>query len=201
MAWLESRGSTFCIRFRYDGRKHLFALRYDKRREAEESLRRFEEHLRLMEKGILPLPEKTGNIGVYILSGGKLTNRPGSESRVGVPTIDQLFNDYETSLLDETKEESTLLTERIHLKHLRRLVGADTRLSELSDCSIQDYVDARLKEAGRHGHTIRPRTVKKEIATFKFVWNQIALGLANFSGAFGVGRSESALSAIFFMFN
>ena len=76
MAWLEKKGAAFRIRFRFGGAKHLCALHTSDRTEAEDSLARFEANLRLVDRGIIDPPPGNVDLGVYILSGGKLTTRP-----------------------------------------------------------------------------------------------------------------------------
>ena len=53
MAWVEKRGERFRIAFRFDGRKKYVSLNSDDRRDAEICLSRFEDNLRLVERGRL----------------------------------------------------------------------------------------------------------------------------------------------------
>lgn len=175
MAWLESKGGLFRIRFRYAGRKCLYALRCKNAREAEDSLRQFEENSRLIDRGILDSPPRSVDPGLYILSGGKRTERPGNGTSRPKPTIGSLFDAYESDLIEGVKEDSTRMTERVHLNHLRRLLGSKMPLADITPKLIQEFVDARLRESGRFGRTLRPRTVKKELATFRYVWNQFGI--------------------------
>ena len=75
MAWLETKGDVFRIRFRYGGAKHLLALHTSNKKEADESLARFEANIRLIERGIIDPPPAAADVGVYIVSGGKLAER------------------------------------------------------------------------------------------------------------------------------
>ena len=91
MAWLETKGDVYRIRFRYGGSKQLLALHTSDKKEAAESLAQFEANLRLIERGIIDPPGKDADVGVYIVSGGKLSkrccSRPGSERHApGRPT-------------------------------------------------------------------------------------------------------------------
>lgn len=49
-------------------------------------------------------------------------------------------------------------------KNIERLIGKTVRLSEINASTLQDYVDKRAKEKGRHGN-IKPATLRKEITT------------------------------------
>jgi hypothetical protein len=63
MAWLETKGSVYRIRFRYGGIKHLLALHTSNKEEADESLARFEANLRLIERGIIDPPDGDVDVG------------------------------------------------------------------------------------------------------------------------------------------
>jgi hypothetical protein len=49
MAWLETKGEVFRIRFRFGGAKHFLPLHSSDRREADEVLARFQGNLRLID--------------------------------------------------------------------------------------------------------------------------------------------------------
>ncbi len=63
MAWLETKGDVYRIRFRYGGAKHLLTLHTSDRKEAAESLARFEANLRLIERGIIDPPGEDAEVG------------------------------------------------------------------------------------------------------------------------------------------
>jgi hypothetical protein len=81
MAWLETKGDVYRIRFRYGGSKRLLALHTSDKKEAAESLAQFEANFRLIERGIIDPPGEDADVGVYIVSGGKLSNRPTQGAR------------------------------------------------------------------------------------------------------------------------
>ena len=111
-------------------------------------------------------------MGVYILSAGKLDERPGEAPVSASATLGQLFDSYRERFPSAAKEESTLQTERIHLRHLERLLGANALLDGLTPKRMQAYADARAAEKGLRGRTVRSDTVRKELGTFSFVWNR-----------------------------
>ncbi len=150
MAWLEEKGSSFRIGFRFSGSKHYFHLKTFDRREAEATLGRFESNFQLIEQGILDAPPDEADLGTYILSGGKLAD---------------LFDSYLRDYPKGSKEATTLKTERIYLAHFRRLLDSRTRLIEFTTQMMQSYVDARSQ------HVV-PETIRNEIGTFASVWNK-----------------------------
>src|SRR5437667_9839851 len=95
MAWLESKGDVFRIRFRFGGSKRLHALQTSDEREARDALARFEEHCRLIDRGIIAPPPEAADIGVYIMSGGKYATRPTQAVRPNRPSLETLFRSYQ----------------------------------------------------------------------------------------------------------
>jgi hypothetical protein len=142
MAWLETKGDVFRIRFRYGGAKHLLALHTSDQKEADESLARFEANLRLIERGIIDPPPSDADLGVYIVSGGKLDSRPSETARTERATLAMLFDDYLTSFPKAAKEASTWKTETIHIGHLRRLLDVRLPLAEVTQKTVQGHWDA-----------------------------------------------------------
>ena len=77
MAWLEEHPTSghFKICFRFGNRKLKKTIKTTSKREAEGALARFEENLRLLERGRIELPPGA-DIGTFLLSDGKLAASP-----------------------------------------------------------------------------------------------------------------------------
>jgi integrase len=172
MAWLETKGDVFRIRFRYGGSKHLLALHTSDKKEANESLARFEANLRLIERGIIDLPPDAVDVGVYIVSGGKLSGRPSEATRTKRVTLGMLFDDYLANFPKASKEASTWKTETIHIGHLRRLLNVNLPVADVTQKTIQEYIDTRTQEISRLKKLVSRETVRKELGTFSVVWNK-----------------------------
>ncbi|VTR92872.1 site-specific recombinase : Site-specific recombinase XerD OS=Singulisphaera acidiphila (strain ATCC BAA-1392 / DSM 18658 / VKM B-2454 / MOB10) GN=Sinac_1949 PE=4 SV=1: Phage_integrase [Gemmata massiliana] len=172
MAWLETKGNVFRIRFRYGGTKHLLTLHTSDKKEADESLACFGANLRLIERGIIDPPPAAAEIGRYIISGGKLARRPSETARSERATLGILFDRYLTSFPRAAKEASTWKTETIHIGHLRRLLDVRLPLADVSQKTIQEYIDARTQETGLRKKRISRETVRKELGTFSAIWNK-----------------------------
>jgi len=167
MAWIEHRGAAYRIKFRFSGRNLSVALKTDDEIEAQGLLARFEENLRLLNRGRLQLPSGA-DVGLFLLSDGKLSEA------VSLPpperTIGEVFELYRSTLTAGAKEANTLKSEAIHLAHLRRILKSSTPVSQVTTQAIQAYVDRRAKERYRR-KPIRSVTIKKEVATLQTVWN------------------------------
>ncbi len=181
MAWLEKKGAAFRIRFRFGGAKHLCALHTSDKTEAEDSLARFEANLRLVDRGIIDAPPENVDLGVYILSGGKLTTRPAEVVPARRPTLKALLDGYLTSFPKAAKEANTWHTEEIHIGHLRRLLDVNMPLAGVTQKTIQGYVNARTREKGQRKRLVSRATVQKELGTLSSIWNKwgIPQGLIN----------------------
>lgn len=168
MAWLEKRAERYRINYRFGGRKQQVSLRTTDATEAEGCLHRFEENLRLVERGRLEIPPGA-DIGVFLLSDGKLNHRL---SVVAPLTIKEFFEHYSQHHPEGAKESSTRYTEDIHIEHLTRLLGAKTPVRTLSSEALQAYVDTRANEKSKFRRTISHTTIRKEIGTLASIWNK-----------------------------
>ena len=168
MASLEcdKASGRYRVRFRYGGRPFKRSLKTTDRREADAVRVRVEETVRLLERGRLQMPADA-DPGSFILSDGKLNGKP---VRTEVLTLDGLFRLYQEKLPEGAKELSTLEGERIHLKHLLRHLRPRASAERISVGDMQSYIEKRLQDSWR-GRRVRPNTVKKEVTTFRLIWN------------------------------
>ena len=92
MAWLEKRGQLFRIVFRFGDRKHQIALKTDDEDEANISLARFEDNLRLVTRGRLVIPTGLHILHALVQPGRHVTaNFPVAQARVdGFALVSQL---------------------------------------------------------------------------------------------------------------
>ncbi len=109
-------------------------------------------------------------IFAFILSGGKLQAKP--EPFKGRPqqiTLKAAWERYRDSFPPGSKE--SLVTESVHAKHFFKLLKAKTPLESISFDDMQRYANARGKEKGLKGRQLSGETIKKELATFRLIWN------------------------------
>lgn len=166
MASLEQRGKHYRVIFRLGGMKHHVSVNAADRKDAEACRVRLEENLRLVERGRLAVPEGA-DVGLFLLSDGRLERKVTVERSV---RLEEMFDLYRTEFTEGAKEAITREMENIHLNHLARLVGGDTPVAAVTAGTVQEFVDARSKELHR-GHPVKPKTVRKAVATLRFVWN------------------------------
>jgi integrase len=80
------------------------------------------------------------------------------------------FATYHERLPPGRKEPSTLEGERLHVRHFQRHLGVHRVVQSITKADLQEYVARRLKERHR-GRPIRPDTIRKELVTFRMLWN------------------------------
>lgn len=166
MAWLERRGGRFRLLFRLNRAKHYVNLKTTDGKEAEGCRARLEENLRLVERGRLIVPAGA-DLGLFLLSDGKLDRKV---EIVRSPTVAELFATYQRTFTAGAKDPVTRKMEDVHAKHLARLLGGRTPMTDVTTAAVQRFVDARSRET-HGGVPIKATTVKKAVATLRFVWN------------------------------
>lgn len=168
----DPQSGNYNVRFRYGERAYRRSLKTPSKKEALSALGRVEETMRLLARGSLLMPPEA-DPATYIMTGGRVESPPRA---LPAQTLGELFDLYEQTLPEGAKEKSTLKTERIHMAHLGRVLNRKTHLRTLSPAAIQQYIRTRLSE--RNGSSVKPVTVRKEVATFRFLWNwAVAQGL------------------------
>ncbi len=90
-----------------------------------------------------------------------------------VVTLGELFDRYEREMPPGALEANSWATVRIHVRHLLRLLrllGRRSPVIALTTDTLQRYINARPREVYR-GKPISGKTAKKEVVTFRAVWN------------------------------
>jgi integrase len=164
----DTKSGVFRILFRFGKPARQFHKSLDTNdpKKAEAAKGRIESTLQAIEHGWLTIPPKA-DFWQFVLSGGKLENKP---SVADLLTLEKLFAKYEEEMPAGTMEANSLGTCKLHKKHLLRILGSRQAAPALTTRDLQGYVNKRSKEEYR-GEPIKARTIKKEVATFRAVWN------------------------------
>jgi integrase len=169
MPWLEKRGGTYRVKFRFGGKVRQAALKTGDETAAKTALAKFEETLSDVLRGRLTIPDGA-DVGTFLLTDGKLDKKPVHVAAPPALTIGELFAHYQTHLTPGAKEANTRKCEGVHIRHLARLLGGKTAVEKIGTAQVQEYVDRRAAEKYR-SKPIKPQTVRKEVATLITVWN------------------------------
>jgi hypothetical protein len=186
-AWLIEEQGIFKFGFRYAGRLYKKSLKTRDKAKAEDRLGVINGNLEYLEEGVLQVPDGA-DLPTFLMTGGRRTTaRITGDEKL---TLKGLFERYEAATPDGAKEKNTCGTEKVHKKHLLRLLGEQCLLP-LSLEQLQAYVNKRLKEAGRKGSGVVAGTIKKELGTLHVIceWGrrtavQVASGTEHVPGRF-----------------
>jgi integrase len=168
----DSRSGFWRLAFRYGEKQFTRSLKTKDEREAEAILGQVEATLAAIRHGWVTVPEGA-DPGTFIVSGGKLERKPGPPPPgPAAATIGDLLAAYEGSLPVGAKAANTLRTEKIHRRHVERILGATTPLEAVDLAMAQSYVKARLAET--HGkrakRPILAHTAREELKSFRHAW-------------------------------
>lgn len=170
MAWLEFRGKTFRVNFWHGGRHFSRSLKTGDPRKAEATKIRLEENLSDLERGRLELPPDADLIA-FLISDGKLTQRPKDMPAPQVVTLNELRDRYVQTHSNGAMEQNSLDTVKMHLRHFISSLGESFPVQTLTLTHLQDHVDRRAKKKGLRKRPLSPTTLRKEMASFRACWN------------------------------
>lgn len=169
MPWIELDPSGFYhVAFRFQGRRFRRSLKTRNRREAELLSARVEENIALVQRGRLRL-HPNADPAQFLMADGVITAKQARATQF--VTLAELTAAYFAAVGDDVLETSTLQGMRIHVNHLKRLLGAKTQLAPLSVEDLQRYIDKRKLMKVPKGTPISAATIKKEIVTLRTLWN------------------------------
>jgi len=173
LVWKPSKrkgASVANLRFWFGDRKFFRSLKTSDETVANAKLWRANETLRRLEQGDLVIPAGAtfDEAFDFIVSGGKQIAEPDLVADV---TLEQIKKDYFAELPKGAKEDSSVATEKTHAGHFIRILGGSVPIRSLGVSQLQRYVSERRKHDGQRGKKIQPPTIKKEIQTFKQLWD------------------------------
>jgi len=161
----DPQTGVFRIRFRFEGRAYNRSLKTKSPKTATCVLGRTEENLRLIRQGRLDVPAKV-DPATFILSDGKING----QKKCQPITLAKLFETYQKRLPEAAKERLTVGLETTHIKNFRRILPTSKIANTITTADLQRYAERRLKQK-RNGRRISPETVKREMDTFRAIFN------------------------------
>lgn len=162
MASLQERNGSWRIIFQYNQKQHAVTIGQVSQTEAAQWKSRAENLLMRLGQNLLEIPRGCG-VTDFILHDGKPPVDP-ELVRHKETTLHQLRGAYIGTFSNGAIEKNTLYTAGIHLGHIETTFGKNFILSGLTLAKLQKHID-------RRGKDVSPITTKKEIDTFRAVWN------------------------------
>ena len=168
--WYRTTPASTASAFGSGTQRFNRSLETTSEKEAKEEKAKIEKTIRLVMEGEKDLPDDATpeQVWVFLRSGGKRTDKVKLAAAV---SLEKVAEEYFDSLPEGAKEESSLKTERTHAKNLKRHLRASTPLYELNVQRVQGYVSKRQKDKGLRGKLVQADTIKKELQTFRQLWD------------------------------
>lgn len=168
MASLESHYGNYRIVFRFAGQKFCRTLKTRDERSARGALARLEDNLARVQSGQLLLPADA-DPAVFLLSDGRLKNPPAIHAKA-FSTLGALLDEFLRTLTPDALEPTTEHCLRVHVRHLKRVMGEKLQLRSIDLAAVQSYIDKRAQSDGLNGKKLSPTTIRKEISTLSMIW-------------------------------
>jgi len=162
----NKRTGNQLIVFRFNEQQYQRSLETKSRRKAMAMVARVEETIRLVERGLMEVPDDA-DVAAFILSDGRVVK---TDVQPKPRTLDDIITAYFKAVSNGAKEESTIEGERMHMRHILKVIRGTRIAQTVSPHDLQQFVDARLAQRYR-GKLIRPDTIHKELTTFRLIWN------------------------------
>ncbi|GAB5407463.1 MAG: hypothetical protein Aurels2KO_56940 [Aureliella sp.] len=170
MATLEKRGKMYRIIFRFGGERFTRSLNTDRESAARLALAQVEENIRNVELGLLSIEEGDDVPSVLLSSGER--KRKAKPTAMRSPTVFSILDQYVGAIPQNSIEANSLDMLRTHIRNLQRHLGKRLKPESVVLSTLQDFINARSREAGsRAGTLISPVTIRKELTTLSAAWD------------------------------
>ena len=157
MASIHLRGRNFFVKFYFARKQYLRSLKTSNKKEALHAKNRVEQNIHLISTGVLSIPPDE-NIGDFILRGKPLSQKERkASSSISIKDLVEAYLRH----AEPHMAESSLKTEKIHLRHLLSFLGnkATMPVVSVNTAIIDKYVTERKK-------VVSPNTINKELQSF-----------------------------------
>ncbi len=175
MAGVEQHGNLFHVAFRIGDRRFKKTLKSTDRRAADALAQRIDERHITLPEGV--------DLVAYLFSDGRRDQVATPEKGVG-RTLGSLVDEYLVAVSNGSMEANTLLTLRIHLNHIQKVLGKAFRSESVTFAVLQNYINTRSKCRGRRGKPLSATTIRKELVSFGAMWTWAATRMGFVKQAF-----------------
>ena len=169
MASIQNRNGSYKLTFCYHGKRHYLTLGKVGEQEAEAKAAAGRLPPAPHPAGARRGPARRPRRGRSSSPTARSTAKP-EQGRRGEHLVAELGDRYLATHRNGAMEKNSLATVETHLDHFARTLGDGFPMASLALGDLQRHVDARAKAKYR-GKPISPATIKKELSTFRAVWN------------------------------
>ncbi len=163
MAALQRRNGSYRLIFQFESKQQSLTVGDVTLSEARQWKAKAEHLLMRVKQRLLEVPAGC-SINDFLLHDGKPPLSPQNLTKVRNTTLQQLREAYLKVFANGAIESNTLATTGIHLSHIEATLGKSFALPLLTLANLQEHVTRRQK-------AVAPVTIKKEIDTFRAVFN------------------------------
>jgi integrase len=165
MAGLQRKGESWYCTFRYLGKRYTFTIGPVPDRIAEAAGRKVDLLLYRLKQRLVEIPS-----GVSVVDFVQFDGKPASAAPPDSHSLGE-FRDKYLATHRASLEKTTIDGIELHFGYYVEAWGEKCPINELSLLKLQEYVDARTKDAGMNGRKVSAGTIKKEIVTLRTAWN------------------------------
>lgn len=174
MATLEirrgRRGTRYRLIFSLFSKRYAATLPVHNQADAEHAKTSAEMLLEQIVAGRVTIPPGA-DVALFIATDGRLETKPTDDHSL---PLGKLYDQFQQAIPEGHLERSTLLTMKIHLGHVTKILGGNKPLGSVTFDDLQKYVNRRTKEKNRRGKSISPVTIRKEVTTLSGMWSWAA---------------------------
>lgn len=163
MASLQCKNGSWHVQFKYKGDRRTWVIGRVEEIEARAIKGKVEYLLMRLKQNLLSVPAEC-DIVEFLRWDGKPPLKDTSKPREDIP-LSALWAEYLKTHSNGALEVGTILTRRLHMSHLMRLLGEGAAAESLGMREMQRYIDTRL------GEGVTPQTIRLEVSTLKTVYN------------------------------
>jgi integrase len=165
MAGLQERNGSYRILFRYQGKQYAFTLEGNPTEQiAHAKIGEVDLKLHQLKQRFISVPAGM-DICEFLKFEGRPEIVPSDQTSLGE------FRDKYLATHKASLEKTTLDGIELHFGYFVEAWGEKFPINDLSLLKLQEYVDARTKDAGMNGRKLSAATIKKEIVTLRTAWN------------------------------
>jgi integrase len=168
VAGLQERNGSFRILFRHQGTQHAFTLGRVSRAEAEAKASQVDYLLMRLKQNLVQLPPGTDLVTFLLFDGQPPAAAEPPRQAV---TLGLLRDRYVATLSGGAVEENSLATIQMHLRHFVATLGEGFPVRQLAQPDLQRHINRRAAKKGSRGKRLSPVTLRKEMASFRAMWN------------------------------
>jgi integrase len=168
MASIQKKGDAYYCQFCHRGKRLTFTVGKVPEAEAHAKAAQVDYLILRIRQGFVEIPPGV-DVATFVARDGRLDPLPAPPAPRAI-TFRDLKEQYLETHRHGAMEETSLKTVEMHLRHVGRTLGERFAVGDLALADLQRHVNGRVRTRYR-GRRLSPVTLRKEVASFRAVWN------------------------------